>query len=160
MPGKKAQDWSYLTPIRALHEQTGNITDPSNISDLTVVDTTVQSDGEPVARARQQTLVVYVVLEDGATLDVDAARLTLWSYAEWESKICEGGSCPEPPDWSTISASQRWAAIAHAKLDVINTELDDRSLAFVFPWMPAGKYKIAVSAGLTGNAVICEQHTE
>lgn len=167
--GKKSQDWSYLTPKRALYTQTAVITDPVDVPNAAIIDTTLDRKGDPVDRARQQTLAIYVILLAGATLAKDSV-LYLWVEGIWDElqRANEGGSsssssdwsCLEIPESSEIPAGRRWCLIEAVKLD--NNATANRSLAFAFPWLPAGRYKVAIGVAgtFTGGVVLVEQHTE
>lgn len=162
--GKASQDWSYLTPKRAIWVQSGNVTDPANIDDAYVIDTTVKANGSPTDRGRNQTLVLYAIPKSGATLNHTTAVLYLWISADWDTKACDSTEsssqaiCPDVEQPSDLDDSDRWALIAastHADSAITNG-----AMAFSFPWLPAGKYKAAMGAGVTGDVIIAEQHTE
>lgn len=167
--GKKSQDWSYLTPKRAIFAQTDGIVNPDLIPDHAIIDTTVDRSGKPIERARQQTLVIYIILTEGSTLGVDAV-LHLWVDGLWEEEGCANAGvpgssssnfgCPDVPPGSQISDQQRWCLIEAVK--IANNNIPDQSIAFSFPWLPAGRYKtaIATASSITGNIIIVEQHTE
>lgn len=167
--GKKSQDWSYLTPKRALYNQTAVIASAVDVPDATIIDTTVDRKGDPVDRARQQTLVIYLLLVGSATLSKDAV-LYLWIDGMWDEDACanpgvEGSSssnfgCPDVPEASEINPEDRWCLIRAVKLDNNNTA--NLSLAFSFSRLPAGRYKaaIGVAGALTGEILLVEQHTE
>lgn len=173
--GKKAQDWTYITPRRAVYTQDEVITDPAEIPEAAVIDTTVNSYGGSTERGRHQTLVIYAIPYEGS-LDKDAI-LYLWIDALWDtpadaSPDTDSSSSPalsgsssstsanmNVPNKSQISASQRWALIEAAKVD--NNQTAGESLAFSFPWLPAGRYKAAIGDSSSfGKVVIVEQHTE
>lgn len=173
--GKKAQDWTYITPRRAVYVQEEVITDPADIPDSAVIDTTVNSYGAATERGRHQTLVISAIPFEGS-LDKDAV-LYLWVDALWDtptdstpssdssSSQLAGESSSSTaanmniPNKTQITTSQRWALIEAAKID--NNGTDGESLAFSFPWLPAGRYKAAIGdSTLFGKVVIVEQHTE
>ncbi len=180
MPGKKGQDWSYLTDIRALWRQMANVVDPALIPDYSIIDTTKQQgllNGAAVNndRARQQTLVVHCIRLAASSIDGDVFRLGIWIDSLWSSEIIEesadlisSSSSGESryPALGSITAQNRWSLIEVATLDSVfgetTTIVDDRSYAFTFPWMPAGRYKIGVLSGLGAGdeMLLAEQHTE
>ena len=174
--GQKGQDWSYLTPIRALFRQEALITTPINIPDYAIIDTTKDLSGtRPIERARNQTLVVYVIPTSGSQLSKDAI-LYLWKESLWVSGPIDhfgpGSSSSELSssknpfnpigDAGDIEEENKWAIIDAAQHNKNGT--NDLSLAFVFPWLPAGRYKAAVgaedNARFSGSVIIAEQHTE
>ncbi len=167
--GQKGQDWSYLTAKNAIATQTGNVTDPTVLGVEFEIDTTVRATGAHVERARQQTLVIFVVPHPAATLDRTSAVLHLWLKADWDKKACvndkgssssssEALGCLEIPSLDDLDEIDRWALISAS----IHTDAvaGDGAVAFSFPWLPAGVYKAALAAGLVGKATIVEQHTE
>lgn len=176
--GKKAQDWSYLTPIRALWYQQGvlgNVTDPSVIPDCSIIDTTKDSNGVIVERARQQTLVIYAIRDSGPdATPINKLAVGLWMECEWVTEVCSLGSSSavagstEVPDREAFfidGEKRRWALVEVATVaNAPTTGLNKRSIAFIFPWMPAGRYKVGIIDGLTNGAnagfVLAEQHTE
>lgn len=176
--GKKAQDWSYLTPIRALWYQRGtlgSVKDPSIIPDYSIIDTTKDSNGIIVERARQQTLVVYAIRDSGAdAVPINKLVLGLWMECEWATEVPSLGSSSavggttEVPDKEIFfmdGAKRRWALVEAATIaNAPSTGLNRRSLAFIFPWMPAGRYKVGIidgfTQGLDAGFVLAEQHTE
>ena len=164
--GQKGQDWSYLTPKTAIAVQSGNVVDPSTLNSEFVINTTVRNNGnESVERAREQTLVIFVVPSTGATLSNDCV-LHLWSKVDWDQVRCtdagssssSGVGCASIPALSSLPARNHWAlidAVKHA-----NAVAANESVAFYFYKLPAGIYKAAIASGLTGEATIVEQHTE
>ena len=174
--GQKAQDWSYLTPKRALYTQSVLITDPALIPEAAIIDTTQASGRRPTERARHQTLVIYCTAVNDATItDSSTARLFLWLDSEYDEKACgspprdlelsssSNWGCDEsiPDDFDgSVTKSNRWALLAVAAID--NATALTGSLCFSFPWLPAGRYKAAIGVGTIANDVvlISEQHTE
>lgn len=164
-----ASDSTYLTGRRGLYMQTENITDPDDVPREAIIDTTVKQSGERSLRARQQTLVVFAVCGSGAVLAADAV-LYLWIENVWagiasdlgsSSSHSESSSAPydlDLLDVDQIPSSRRWSLIKAEKHANNN---HGGSLAFVFIDLPAGKYKAAISSGISnGPVVIAEQHTE
>lgn len=168
--GKFSQDWSYLTATRGLHVQDANITDPALIDDQFIIDTTSKLTGEKGDRGRNQTLVIYASVFDSAAMLSNAARLSLWIDSAYSDTICGntgpnfGSSssnfgCPDYPTNAALGSTNRWALIDVASLT--NAPGTTNSLCFYWPWLPAGKYKAAISVGITsGRVLISEQHTE
>ncbi len=169
MAGKKAQDWSYLSPIRALYTQNAVITDPSDIPDSAIIDTRVSANGKLTERAREQTLVIYAarIVADG---DAESAEMGLWINLTWDENDCANSGvyksssssmydCTAPNN-SVLTDVNRWALIDIGTHSLKGTvALANRSSAYVFSHLPAGRYK----AGLlttAGGVVIAEQHTE
>ena len=171
--GRKSQDWSYLTPIRALYTQTAENETPLEVPDYAIIDTTKYRDGTPTERARNQTLVIYAIPRPGfAGFDTDKARLYLWKKCEWANLICRNDGnessssqwgCDNIPDWNAIPEINQWALIDAAQHTKLANNTDDRSVAFSFPWLPAGLYKAAITKSgsiVAPGVVIAEQHTE
>lgn len=164
--GKKGQDWSYLTPKRAIAVQTDNVTDPSNLGDEFEIDTTVTRKGDPVDRARQQTLVIFAVPKSGVSIANDAV-LCLWSKVDWVDTGCadassSSSSCPNVGSPNDLDDADRWALIQASTLSNAPAGLTGAK-CFSFPWLPAGIYKAAMSTGISGGTkevIIVEQHTE
>jgi hypothetical protein len=167
--GKKSQDWSYLSPRRLLYQQDALITDPEDIPESAIIDTTVNAQGAPTDRARQQTLVAYIMELPGGFLPKEAV-IYLWIDGLWSERACAGPPLPEhsssSSNWSCppavdVAAQNRWCLIEAVKMD---NAAHDGSQAHAFPWLPAGRYKIAVgddgSGTFIGPVAIAEQHTE
>jgi hypothetical protein len=134
---------------------------------MSIIDTTVDRKGHPIERARQQTLVIYAIPKPGATVAKDAV-LQVWIEVDWDSVQCynEGGhegssssdwNCPDYNTPLDLDDPDRWAVIEAGKHT--NNETAG-SLCFSFPWLPAGRYKVALSTGVTGEVILAEQHTE
>lgn len=166
--GKKSQDWSYLTPRRALGVQAGNVVNPTLLGDEFIIDTTVAGVQQtPTERARQQTLVIFAIPKPSTVLAANAT-LHLWAKVDWDSQCNEtvssssSASCPDVGSPSQLDAADRWALVAALKHSDAVTGSFASSLCFVVSWLPAGIYKAAIAAGITGSAevIIAEQHTE
>lgn len=169
--GKKSQDWSYLTPVRALYTQTDIITDPAAIPDSAIIDTTVDRHGRKIERARNQTLNIYAIVRNtpmASDATHDSAVLYLFKEALWAELGCipnESSSsfdaCVAIGDISSISAKFRWALIAAAQK--VGLGSGGNSIMFSFPWLPAGRYKASIAItnnSNLGDIIIAEQHTE
>lgn len=168
--GRKAQDWSYLSPAKIVMRQDALITNPSTIPDSAIIDTTVDSQGRNIERARHQTLVVYVMELSGATLPKESI-LYLWVYGAWDERLCVNApsdsssssnwNCADVPELEDVAEADRWCLIA---AETVANAANNGSLAFSFPWLPAGKYKVAIGADGAGTFVgpvaIAIRHTE
>lgn len=162
--GKAAQDWSYLTPKKALYIQSDVITDPGDIPDEAIIDTTIAHGGLSNSRGRNQTLVIYAIPTSGGALDAGSI-LYLWingapDYTVNEDEADETSTSGDTafPDEDALGDSA-WCLVQAVKLD--NNASYDSSLCWVFPWLPAGKYKAAIGASDScQDVMIVEQHTE
>lgn len=165
--GRKSQDWSYLTPLRALWVQTANIVQPQNIPSMGIIDTTLDRAGKPIERARNQTLAIYAIVRVG-TLAADG-KMYIWKENQWDELGCtlnvsssSFDPCAAIGSWNTLGDRFKWSLIEvgyHVNANTANSS----SLAFSFPWIPAGRYKFALATGISGanpDIVIAEQHTE
>jgi len=177
--GKVSQDWSYLTPKRSLYTQHALITVPTsaNIPDQAIIDTTVVGpDGKPTSRARNQTLVIYVTGIGAATMPIATTELWLWVDSTYDERACSNAQtpklgdiassssnwrCPDIIDSGDIVEADKWALIEVGKHNAAANNIP--SAAFVFPWLPAGRYKAALASGVLvagSGFIISEQHTE
>jgi len=168
--GKTAQDWSYLTATRALFVQGANITDPSLINDLFIIDTATKRDGGSGERGHQQTIVIHATAFGVTTVTPATAKLLLWIDSSYADTACEHinessssanslFTCPAYPTLAEIGDTDKWALIEVGM--VTNALTASSSMCFSFPWMPAGRYKAALGVGITsGTVLISEQHTE
>ena len=176
--GKKSQNWSYLTPKRAIAVQSGPVVDPATLIDDFNIDTTLTRKGDPVERGCDRTLVIYAIPRAGVTLAA-TSTLHLWIKVDWDEArsplpaASSSSSSPSPPlsssspsfslcpdvgEPSDLDDTDRWALVKAEKH--ANAEAGSVSLCFVFPRMPAGIYRAAIASALTGEVIIAEQHTE
>lgn len=162
--GKKAQDWSYMTPLRPLFAQDTAIVDPSKVPQCAIIDMSTRAE-----RAQHRTLVVHAVPKSGATL-ASPVSMYLWRENVWDAE--DGSPCDDIGSSSSLDPAvsaelsiddvderQRWGLI-----DVTtrtHSAGSTAALAFVYPWLPAGRYIATIGAGvITGLVIIAEQHTE
>lgn len=154
-----------MTPLRPLYVQEANIIDPTTIPQCAIIDMLTGVD-----RTHHRTLIVHAALRQGATLSSPVA-MYLWREGLWddEDAACAniGSSSSIDPDvgmdiaLADIGPRQRWGLI-----DVTtrtHSGGSETSLAFVYPWMPAGRYLAAIGTGTiggTGGIVIAAQYTE
>lgn len=162
--GKKAQDWSYMTPLRPLFAQDVAIVNPLQVPACAIIDMIDRAE-----RAQHRTLVVHAAPKSGATL-TSPVSMYLWRENVWSAS--DGSPCDDIGSSSSLDPAvsadlsiddvderQRWGL-----LDVTtrtHAAGDGTALAFVYPWLPAGRYIAAIGAGaITGHVIIAEQHTE
>ena len=168
--GKSAYDWSYMTKVRPVGMQSENIVDPANIDDAYVIDLLTKNDGHPQAeRGRNHTLVVHFTQTDGATIAADATILlfidSLWAtdtrpaYLDDATILSSssGYEYDDVPPIGEISSSNRWALVSAVKE---SNAIAGLSRSAVFQWLPAGRYKVCIGTGLTGQVVVSEQHSQ
>jgi len=169
--GKQSpNNWGYMSGLRGLHVQTSNITDASSVADGAILDTTIGIGESETEIGRGQDLLIVAILQSG-TLAGDA-KIALWLEVTLggelnsftDSSSSNSLNSPSDPD-STLSYPQAstWALLKLEGPVVTGAsyKVDNKSIAYMFTDLPAGRYKAAVYTGLGSGSkvIIAERHS-
>lgn len=134
---KTIDSHGYLTDRTTYREVDTNDTDVDAIEE--VLDTRVDASGNPVVNGHRQTIALFVLPEDGETCNV-----TLYGRSNDESQ-------EESASSSSPSGVTEWSAY--------DTQTGIGNKMLVYTDMPAGEYKVMVTAISDGAVIIREAHS-